>query len=88
VLLAPLPHRLQNEGRDTLAVLAAGGHHLLKARGVDVERLDGEVNLVIEAPCSVVVETPGGLRKRARRFQHAMTAEGIAEHASSYAGGK
>ena len=54
--------------------------HLAKARGVDVERLDRQVDLALEATCDIVVEPPRRLRERPRGLEDAVASQGIAEH--------
>src|SRR5205823_4992266 len=69
-----------NDAGDALVGPAARGLDLPKARGVDVERFDGDVGLGLEAPGGVVVEAPRGLGKGALGLEDAVGAERIAEH--------
>ena len=74
VLLAPRIDGLADELADRVAAAGlaparCGRFHLSKARGIDVERLDGEVNLAVEAACGVVVEPPRRLRQAPREVR-------------------
>ena len=77
VLLAPRADGLFDHTSDSL-VATARRLHLDEARGVDVERLDGEEHLALEEARKVVVDPLRRLRERALRIERAVGAPRIA----------
>jgi hypothetical protein len=80
VLFAPVLHGLSHELGNRALVAGARSLELPEAGGVDVQRLDGQMNLAVEAPPRIVVQAPGGLGQCARRLENAVSSVGAAEH--------